>query len=179
MEYSADSRQQAAEEPESEDRCDDRVLCRTTTPSALRQTGHAPARLRSERAAAIPPSLATTWNAREARHPGARRARGRPGLAQDPAHRHLARSAGPGEPAVRGHRRVPARARSRVAQRGQDKHLHYSRGVTVEEMRQASMALMQLVPTKPAAGPKGRDRGRGGRGRDRDSDEEPAAATRP
>jgi hypothetical protein len=27
-----------------------------------------------------------------------------------------------------------------LALRGQDKHLHYSRGVTVEEMRQASMA---------------------------------------
>jgi integrase len=36
-----------------------------------------------------------------------------------------------------------------VAQRGSDKHLHYSQGVTVEEMRQASMALMQLVPTGP------------------------------
>ena len=28
--------------------------------------------------------------------------------------------------------------------------LHYSRGVTVEEMRQASMALMQLIPTEPS-----------------------------
>jgi hypothetical protein len=36
-----------------------------------------------------------------------------------------------------------------VALRGSDKHLHYSRGVTVEEMRQASMALMQLVPNAP------------------------------
>jgi hypothetical protein len=42
-----------------------------------------------------------------------------------------------------------ARSASSVAARGQDKHLHYSRGVTVEEMRQASMALMQLVPTEP------------------------------
>ena len=33
--------------------------------------------------------------------------------------------------------------------RGQGKHLHDSRGVTVEEMRQASMALMELVPTEP------------------------------
>jgi len=33
----------------------------------------------------------------------------------------------------------------------QDKHLHYSRGVTVEEMRRASMALMQLVPSGPVA----------------------------
>ena len=37
-----------------------------------------------------------------------------------------------------------------VAARGQDKHLHYSRGVTVEEMRQAWIALMQLVPTEPS-----------------------------
>ena len=37
-----------------------------------------------------------------------------------------------------------------VARRGQDKHLHDSRGVTVEEMRQASIALMQLVPTEPS-----------------------------
>lgn len=34
------------------------------------------------------------------------------------------------------------------AQRGQDKHLHYSRDVTVEEMRQASMALMRLTPLR-------------------------------
>jgi hypothetical protein len=34
---------------------------------------------------------------------------------------------------------------------GQDKHLHDSPGVTVEEMRQASMALMRLVPTGPVA----------------------------
>jgi integrase len=74
---------------------------------------------------------------------------------------------------------MAGRADTEVALRGQDKHLHYSRGVTVEEMRQASMALMQLVPTEPAAWPKGRDRGRDGRDRDRDSDEEPAAATGP
>jgi len=43
--------------------------------------------------------------------------------------------------------------------RGQDKHLHYSRGVTVEEMRQASMPLMRLVPTDPVDAQKGRDRG--------------------
>jgi len=64
-----------------------------------------------------------------------------------------------------------------VAQRGHDKHLHYSRGVTVEEMRQASMALMQLVPTEPTAEPKGRDRGRDGGSRDRNSDDKPLAAT--
>jgi len=29
--------------------------------------------------------------------------------------------------------------------------------VTVEEMRQASMALMELVPTEPLEVPKGRD----------------------
>jgi hypothetical protein len=74
---------------------------------------------------------------------------------------------------------MAGRAGTEVALRGQDKHLHYSRGVTVEEMRQASMALMQLVPTEPAAGPKARDRGRDGRGRDRDSDEELAVATEP
>ena len=43
---------------------------------------------------------------------------------------------------------MAGRAGTDVAARGQDKHLHYSRGVTVEEMRQASMALMQLVPTR-------------------------------
>jgi len=74
---------------------------------------------------------------------------------------------------------MAGRAGAEVAQRGQDNHLHYSRGVTVEEMGQALVALMQLVPTEPAAWPKGRDRGRDGRDRDRDSDEEPAAATGP
>ena len=74
---------------------------------------------------------------------------------------------------------MAGRSGAEVAQCGSDKHLHDSRGVTVEEMRQASMALMQLVPTEPAAWPKGRDRGRDGRDRDRDSDEEPAAATGP
>jgi hypothetical protein len=44
---------------------------------------------------------------------------------------------------------MAGRAGTDVAARGQDKHLHYSRGVTVEEMRQASMALMELVPTEP------------------------------
>jgi hypothetical protein len=44
---------------------------------------------------------------------------------------------------------MAGRAGTDVAARGQDKHLHYSRGATVEEMRQASMALMQLVPTEP------------------------------
>ena len=74
---------------------------------------------------------------------------------------------------------MAGRAGTEVALRGQDKHLHYSRGVTVEEMCQASMALMQLVPTEPAAGPKGRDRGGDGRGRDRDSDDELAMTTTP
>jgi hypothetical protein len=68
------------------------------------------------------------------------------------------------------------RAGAEIAQRGQDKRLHYSRGVTVEEMRQASMALMQLVPTEPVEAQKGRDRGRDERGRDRNSDEERLAA---
>ena len=49
---------------------------------------------------------------------------------------------------------MAGRAGAEVAQRGQDKHLHYSRGVTVEEMRQASIVLMQLVSTRPIAGPK-------------------------
>ena len=34
-------------------------------------------------------------------------------------------------------------------QRGNDKHLHYSRGVTIEEMRQTSIAVMSVVPTQP------------------------------
>lgn len=54
---------------------------------------------------------------------------------------------------------------------------HYSWGVTVEEMRQASMALMQLVPTEPSGEQNRRDLGRDGRGRDRDSDDERPAAT--
>jgi hypothetical protein len=37
---------------------------------------------------------------------------------------------------------MAGRAGTDVATRGKDKHLHYSRGVTVEEMRQAPMALM-------------------------------------
>ena len=45
---------------------------------------------------------------------------------------------------------MAGRSGTHVAAHGQDKHLHYSRGVTVEEMRQASMALMQLVPTEPS-----------------------------
>jgi hypothetical protein len=71
---------------------------------------------------------------------------------------------------------MAGRAGTDVAPRGQGKHLHYSRGVTVEEMRQASMALMELVPTEPWKS-KGRDLGRDGRGRDRNSDEERLAAT--
>ena len=45
---------------------------------------------------------------------------------------------------------MAGRSGTHVAARGQDKHLHYSRGVTVEEMRQASMAVMQLIPTEPS-----------------------------
>ncbi|MEO7730913.1 MAG: hypothetical protein ABIY55_08080 [Kofleriaceae bacterium] len=74
---------------------------------------------------------------------------------------------------------MAGRSGTEVAQRGSDKHLHYSRGVTVEEMRQASIALMQLVPTESVVRPESRDRGRDGRGRDRDSDSEPAASTGP
>jgi hypothetical protein len=44
---------------------------------------------------------------------------------------------------------MAGRAGTDVAARGQDKHLHDSWGVTVEEMRQASMALMELIPTEP------------------------------
>jgi hypothetical protein len=44
---------------------------------------------------------------------------------------------------------MAGRAGTDVAKRGQDKHLHDSWGVTVEEMREASMALMELVPTEP------------------------------
>jgi hypothetical protein len=68
---------------------------------------------------------------------------------------------------------MAGRAGAEVASRGQDKHLHYSRGVTVEEVRQASMALMRLVPAGPVADRKGRDR----RSRDRYSDAEQTAAT--
>ena len=44
-------------------------------------------------------------------------------------------------------------------------------------MRQASMALMELVPTETSEIPKGRDLGRDARGTDRKSDAERAAAT--
>jgi len=71
---------------------------------------------------------------------------------------------------------MAGRAGTDVAARGQSKHLHYSRGVTVEEMRQASMALMELVPTESTEVPKGRDLGRDELGRDRYSDEEQLAA---
>jgi hypothetical protein len=74
---------------------------------------------------------------------------------------------------------MAGRAGVEIAQRGQDKHLHYSRGVTVDEMRQASIALMRLVPTEPAASPKSRDGGRDGDGRDRTSDAEVAAPIGP
>ena len=66
---------------------------------------------------------------------------------------------------------MAGRSGTDVAVRGQDKHLHYSRGVTVEEMRQASIALMQLVPSGPVAGPKSRGEGSDGSGRGRESDE--------
>ena len=72
---------------------------------------------------------------------------------------------------------MAGRAGTDVAARGQDKHLHYSRGVTVEEMRQASMALMELIPTVPTEVQKGRDLGRDRRGTDWKSDEERAPAT--
>jgi hypothetical protein len=52
---------------------------------------------------------------------------------------------------------MAGRAGAEVAQRGQDMHLHDSRGVTVEEMRKASMALMQLVPSGAVAGPRSMD----------------------
>jgi len=74
---------------------------------------------------------------------------------------------------------MAGRSGAEIALRGQDKHLHYSRGVTVEEMRQASVALMQLVPSGPVAGPKSRDRSRDGSGRDRKSDDELAVVTTP
>ena len=45
---------------------------------------------------------------------------------------------------------MAGRSSVHVAARGQDKHLHYSQGVTVEEMRQASMALMELIPIEPS-----------------------------
>jgi hypothetical protein len=74
---------------------------------------------------------------------------------------------------------MAGRSGAEVAQRGSDKHLHYSRGVTVEEMRQASIALIQLVPTESVVRLESRGRGRDGGGRDRDSDAEPAGLTGP
>ena len=74
---------------------------------------------------------------------------------------------------------MAGRSGAELALRGQDKHLHYSRDVTVEEMRQASMALMQLVPSGPVAGPKSRDEGRDESGRGRDSDDELAVSIGP
>ena len=98
------------------------------------------------------------------------------GIAGDSRHtfHDLARQQGVPDAVVKA---MAGRAGTDVAKRGQDKHLHYSRGVTVEEMRQASMALMQLIPTAPVEVQKGRDRGRDERGRDRNSDEERLAAT--
>ena len=50
---------------------------------------------------------------------------------------------------------MAGRARVVVAQqRGNDKHLHYSRGVTIEETRQASIAVISVVPTRLVAGAK-------------------------
>jgi len=43
---------------------------------------------------------------------------------------------------------MPGRSGAEVAQRGSAKHLHHSRGVTVEEMREASIA--PLVDPAPA-----------------------------
>ena len=47
-----------------------------------------------------------------------------------------------------------ARPALSLPERGEDKQLHYRRGVTVEEMRQASMALMELIATEPMEVPK-------------------------
>ena len=59
----------------------------------------------------------------------------------------------------------------------------YSRGVTVAEMRQASMGLMELVPTEPTEVQKGRDQGRDERGRDwnrmRNEQQRPRVSRRP
>lgn len=55
---------------------------------------------------------------------------------------------------------MAGRAGIAVAQRGQRQAPALQPGVTVEEMRQASIALMQLVSTRPVAGPKSRDVGR-------------------
>lgn len=49
----------------------------------------------------------------------------------------LARQQGVPDAAVKA---MAKRAGSEAARRGQDKHLHYSQGREVEEMRQASMA---------------------------------------
>jgi hypothetical protein len=46
------------------------------------------------------------------------------------------------------------RGQLRASLRGAGKHLHDRRGVTVEEMRQMSMAIMRLVPTEPVAAQK-------------------------
>lgn len=67
---------------------------------------------------------------------------------------------------------MAGRAGVEVAQRGSDKHLHYSRGVTIEEMRQASMAVMKLIPTGPGAGLIGMGAGMDLAGRDQTSDGE-------
>lgn len=62
-----------------------------------------------------------------------------------------------------------------VRERGQGTHLHYSQGVTVDEMRQASIAVMSVVPTRPvgtmvAVGRDvGRDDEQGADGRDREN----------
>jgi hypothetical protein len=88
----------------------------------------------------------------------------------------LARQQGVPDAVVNG---MAGRAGAEVALHGQDKHLHYSRGVTVEEIRNASIALMRLVPTEPATIPKSRDGGSDDAGRDRDSDAEAAAVEGP
>ena len=46
---------------------------------------------------------------------------------------------------------MAGRAGTEVKQRGQDKHLHYSRGVTVEEMRPSSALAVPAAPTSTIA----------------------------
>jgi hypothetical protein len=51
--------------------------------------------------------------------------------------------------------------------------------VTIEEMRQASIAVMSVVPTWPGGSAKSRDAGRDERGRDRTSDDESVVTVSP
>jgi hypothetical protein len=76
--------------------------------------------------------------------------------ARDQAQLHdLARQQGVPDAVVKA---MAGRAGAEVAQRGQDKHLHYSRGVTVEEMRQA--AAFGRLPGRGAPPPRTHSRGR-------------------